>query len=305
MNEGFYKSEASEDFNKARGKEALLRIFSMLWPQKEELLSFEEVRALMQPKRQSYRGLQTISIKLIVGSEGRYKDFNKSFLPRKEHLRNRWTRVDEARLSDIILPPIQLYELGGVYFVRDGNHRVSVAKSQGCEAIDAEVISLDSRITLYPKMTREDLYQAILDYEYESFLDKTNIKEYFPESDFKLTCTGRYDEIMYHIFVHKYYANQGYDQEIPFSEAVKSWYHNVYKPIAEIVEHEGLLAGFPGKTISDLYVWVVKHWHFLKEKYGDEISAKEAAVSYFQIYGKTFMQRFEDFVSRLLGGHKK
>lgn len=294
----FYRHEAETDFERARTKEILNRIMGLLWPKKQELLSFEEVRSLLQPKAEAYQGLKVVPINKIVGSEGRYQDFNKQFLPRKEHLRHRWTRVDEARLQDIVLPPIKLYELGGAYFVRDGNHRVSVAKSQGVEAIDAEVTSLDAKIRILPNFSKEDLYNAVLDYEYANFLEKTHVKELFPEADLRLTCTGRYDEIMYHIFVHKYFINQDYEEELPFSEAVKSWYRNVYYPIHLIVEEENLLSRFPGKTEADLYVWIVKHWHFLKERYGEDISAKEAAVSYSQLYGKTWWIQLKERMKR-------
>ena len=145
---------------------------------------------MLQPRSQSYRGMQAIPLKLIVGSEGRYRDFSKQFLPRKDHLRNRWQRIDEARMKDIILPPIQLYELGGVYFVRDGNHRVSVAKSQGIYTIDAEVVSLDSEIRIDPSMTKEALAQAVLDYEHANFMTKTHIVDYFPDCGIRLTSPG-------------------------------------------------------------------------------------------------------------------
>lgn len=305
MSDAFIKSEASEDFNRARSKEGLSRILNLLKPQNQDLLSFEEVKSMLQPRSQSYRGMQVVPLHLIVGSEGRYRDFSKQFLPRKDHLRNRWTRVDEARLRDIILPPIQLYELGGVYFVRDGNHRVSVAKSQGVYSIDAEVISLDSEIRIDPNMSKEVLSQAVLDYEHKLFMDKTHLNDYFPDSGIRLTSPGQYDEILSHIYVHKYFINQDYEEELPFSDAVKSWYRSVYQPIQAIVREENMVARFPGRTEGDLYVWIVKHWHYIKEKYGEDISAKDAAVSYSRLYGKGFWTQFRDGFAKLLTPKKK
>jgi hypothetical protein len=209
-----------------------------------------------------------IPVNLIVGSEGRYRDFNKYFLPKSEHLRSRWESVDEASIKEINLPPIQLYEIGGVYFVRDGNHRVSVARSQGVEIIDAEVTSLSSNITIDPGMTADELRAALIADEKKIFYEKTGYGELTGDDSLDFTTPGRYDVIYNHILVHKYFLNQGQNTEISFSEALVSWYRNVYSPIINIIKEEWLLLNFPGSSASDLYVWIVKHWDFLKKKYG-------------------------------------
>jgi hypothetical protein len=230
--------------------------------------------------------MQVVPINLIVGSEGRYRDFNKYFLPRSSHLRNRWVRVDEARLTDRILPPIQLYEIGGVYFVRDGNHRVSVARSQGTEQIDAEVTSLSSEIPLSADMTTDDLRSALIKYEKKIFYDKTDFGKLTGCEDLDFTATGRYDVIYNHILVHKYYLNECLPGEIPFPDALVSWYHEVYEPVIDIIREERLYLHFPGRTPSDLYVFIVKHWDFLKKKYG-VYSLPLAALDFSRKYGKT------------------
>ncbi len=296
---GFSRDAASSDFNKARKKEIVTRLLGFLFRQRQELLSFEEVKSMLRPRAQSYRGLQVVAVNLIVGSEGRYLDFSNQFLPRKDHLRQRWERVDEAHINDIILPPISLYELGGVYFVRDGNHRVSVARSMGVENIDAEVIALNSEIKIIPGMDPEELRQAVIDYEYRQFILKTNVLEFFPEANIQVSATGQYDEMLYHIIGHKYFINQNQTGEIPLAEAVCSWFQTVYTPIVEIVNEEHLLERFPGRTESDLYVWIIKHWHYLKEKYGNEVSVKDAADSYRSMFGVTPVRRFGDFIKKM------
>jgi hypothetical protein len=252
---------------------------------RDKLLSFHDVKEILKPKNETYRGMRTIPINLIVGSEGRYRDFNKYFLPRSGHLRSRWVRVDEARLSDYILPPIQLYEIGGVYFVRDGNHRVSVARSQGTEFIDAEVTSLSSEIPLSANMTTDDLRLALIKYEKKIFYDKTEFGKLTGCEDLDFTSTGRYDVIYNHILVHKYFLNEKVPGEIPFSDALVSWFYEVYEPILEIIQEERLYLNFPGRTPSDLYVWIVKHWDFLKKKYG-VYSMPMAALDFSRKYGK-------------------
>ena len=276
---------ASDDFNRARTREFIERLRSALYPSERELLSLNEVKEALKPRSETYRGLQTVGIRKIVGSEGRYQDFNRGFLPKREHLRGRWTSVDKAYLKDIILPPIRLYEIGGVYFVREGNHRVSVAKAQGVYAIDAEVTSLGSEIRLPEEITRENLRRAVLSYERDRFLEETGFATIIPEENPIFTEPGRYDELTRHLHGHKYFINENNSAEITWEHAVRSWYDTVYKPIVEVLRREHLLSRFPGRTHSDLYLWIVKHWHFLKAECGPEYAVEQAAVDYSERYG--------------------
>jgi len=279
-------SQSSDDFTRARGKAVLSQIQNFLNPDRDNLLSFHEVKNILKPKNEVYMGNRTIPIKLIAGSEGRYYDFNKYFLPRKEHLRQRWERVDQAHLKEIILPPILLYEIGGIYFVRDGNHRVSVAKMQNVEYIDAEVISLSTEIDLKPSMTTEELRDALIDYEKKIFYCETYFGDLTEYWDLNFSSPGRYDVIYNHILVHKYYLNEGIEEEIHFNDALVSWYNNVYNPVITIIREQWLLVNFPGRTEADLYVWIIKHWDFLKKKYG-AYSLSKAARDFSRKYGQS------------------
>ena len=105
-----------------------------------DLIPYHEVRQRVSPEGESYRGVQTVPLSQIVGSMDRFQDFNREFFPRQRFTAGRWQNVDRAYYQDIQLPPIQLYKVGDVYFVKDGNHRVSVARDRGQEVIDAEVV---------------------------------------------------------------------------------------------------------------------------------------------------------------------
>jgi len=300
LSEQFIKIDAREDFQKARMKAMFTNMLGILKPQRQNLLSFEEVKNLLHPDNQSYKGLQTVDVKLVIGSEDRYQDFNKHFQPRHDYLEHRWTRVDEAHLSNVTLPPIKLYEIGGVYFVRDGNHRVSVAHSQGVEQIDAEVISLGTKIIIDPDSSIEALYRKVLEYERKDFFDQTGLDKLFPDFPFECTGTGQYEEIVSHIFVHKYFINQELAKELPLDDAVRSWFENVFEPIVHMVQNDGLLLRFPGRTNVDLYVLIVKHWHYLKEKYGPSVTAREAAESYSRLFGVSYRKRMSKKAATVL-----
>jgi hypothetical protein len=273
--------QAADDWEKVRNKAFISRIQHFLRPDKDRLLSFNDVKDILKPKNEIYRGLQVVPINLIVGSEGRYQDFNQYFLPKRDFLRGRWESVDTAVLSDITLPPIKLYEIGGVYFVRDGNHRVSVAKMQGVESIDAEVTSLESNIKLTPGMSVDAMKKAVIKMEKDAFEAKTHFSKLTGCTTLDFSTTGRYDVIYNHILVHKYYINLGVKEEIPFDTALVSWYQSVYVPIIRIIREEGICKKFPGRTESDLYTFIVKRWDYLKKRYKNDGLPAEEAVNDF------------------------
>jgi len=299
MSSNYVNFQASDDFNKARVKARFNNILSIIKPERMELLSFDDVKNLVRPKKQVYRGMKVVSVKDIVGSEGRYADFNKAFLPRHDHLRKRWESVDKAHLQNVILPPIKLYKMGDVYFVRDGNHRVSVARQQKVEAIDAEVVELGSHINVTKDMTIEDLRKSLIEYERNEFISNTEISSVLDMTRITFSVPGRYDEILRHIHGHKYYINMNQDEEISITEAAISWFENLYIPILKSIEEEELLTRFPGRTEADLYVWIVRHWDDLKRKYGENISLEDAARDYSQRYGKGFLQRSKDILKQI------
>jgi len=289
--------QAEQDFNRARNKAFLSRIQHFLEAEKDNLLSFDAVKDLLKPRSEIYKGMQVVSISKIIGSEGRYRDFNRYFFPRREFMRKRWESIDRARIRDIPLPAIRLYEIGGVYFVRDGNHRVSVARYKGVEEIDAEVISLSTEIEIKPSMTTDELAGALIDYEKKVFYEKTSFGELTGYFDLDFTQPGRYDVIINHIQVHKYYLNQNQDEELPFEEALFSWFHFVYIPIMEIIKEEMISINFPGRSPGDLYVWIVQHWDYLKKENDIEIPASEAAKDFSRRFGSKRSIIFRFFAS--------
>jgi hypothetical protein len=132
-----------QDFERARYRAFWRDLLSWLTRKDNNLLSFDQVRQGRPLTKRHYRGLQTVPLNQIVGSEGRYSDFDQAFFPRQTQTKERWLSINQAHYQDVSLPPVELFKMSQVYFVRDGNHRVSVARAHGQEFIDAYVIELD------------------------------------------------------------------------------------------------------------------------------------------------------------------
>ena len=297
------ENTAMDDFTKAKRKAKFQGILSTLSWKNNDLLSFYEVTSIIKPKSETYLGMRTIPVSKIIGSEGRYHDFSSAFFPKREQLRARWCSVDSAVINDVILPPISVYSLGGYYFVRDGNHRVSVAKAQGVEFIDAEVVELDTEIPLKPGLSMKELKAKVVEYERNTFISQYK-PSYLPMGDIVFTKPGSYPEMVNHILVHKYYINQKIDHEISFEEAAKSWYVNVYSPIVKEIRAEHLLAAFPGQSEGDMYMWLVRRWDEYKRS-DSSISAADAVRKAGDESGKGLFHRLKRYIAYYLSKFSK
>jgi uncharacterized ParB-like nuclease family protein len=248
---------ARADFENARLQAFLKDAAQVLRPRSSHLLSFDEVRSAARMEGQSYRGLQEVPVNAIRGSVGRVNDFDASFLPVRPHLRKRWAQIDAAMRRGEAVPPVELYRLGDAYFVKDGHHRVSVAKQLGREKIEARVIEVRTRVPLTADMDPAQLLKAR---EYLDFLERTQLDRVRPEASIEVSQLGRYDRIYEHILGHRYFLGLEQGREVPVPEAAASWYDRVYKPIADLFKEYGILEHFPGRTEADLYLWVTARW---------------------------------------------
>ena len=265
---------ALQDFNEARLKGSLQEALARLTGKSNELLSYDEVAQKLKLRARSDRGIQEIPVNAIVGSVGRYTEFTRTFLPRKPEDQDRWARV-KAVMIETGLDPIEVYKVGEVYFVLDGNHRVSIARQEGFKFIEAHVIEVNTNIPITPDLQPDDL---IIKAEYADFLEKTEIKNLFPAADLSVTVPGQYQKLLEHIEVHRHFMGLELQRYIPYQEAVKHWYETVYTPFIEPIRERGLLRWFPNRTETDLYLWVSEHLATLQDELGWSFSPDEAAI---------------------------
>ena len=279
------RAQSANDFEEVFTRGFFKRILSLLTGQTKgtHLLSYEEVSKKMHCHDESYSGIHTVPVSAIVGSVGRYKDFDRKFLPLTRSNKERWRRIDEAYYQEVPLPPIQLYKVGDVYFVKDGNHRVSVARERGIAYIDAEVIGTRCRAPVPAHIEADDLEDAE---ERAFFLEWSQLDQLRPDQNVRVTIPGGYHDLEEHINVHQYYMGQERKQEVPLWDAVQGWYDDVYMPVVRLIREEKILEKFPRRSETDLYLWIMDRLYDLRQHYGDEVPPDDAVDDFMQRYAK-------------------
>jgi len=254
------------------------------------LIPFDWVKEQIGLKGRWYRGVQVVGIDRIVGSLNRYRDFDRAFLPRRATLeRNeRIGRLRAALERGEEFPPVVLYKVGEVYFVVDGHHRVAAARQEGAKEIDAEVVEFEPTVPIEPGVTEKDI---VIKAEYAEFLRRTHLDERRPSQRIVFTEPGRYHAVLEHIAVHRYFLGIEQEREIPYEEAVTSWYDRVYTPLVGAFRRLDVLQQFPGRTEADLYIWVSEHLFYLRQEAGADVDLEQAVLDYAKNYGLNWLAR--------------
>ncbi len=288
------------DFRRARSKCLLRRAWGILSGHRTDLLPWEEVRDTLKLRRLIRRGIQTVPIAKIKGSVGRYKDFDDAFLPMNDGLSGRWRKINRAFHQDVNLPPVSLYKVGDAYFVLDGNHRVSVAREHGIRFIDADV---QEAVTPVP-VTADDIDIGTLATlgEYAEFLERTHLHLLRPNQDIRFSIGSGYARLLEHIAVHRYFMGLEQRRDVSEADAVTDWYDNLYLPVVKAIRKARILSEFPGRTEADLYLWIMDHWHFIKERGSCHVSPEQATIDYASRYGHKSLPRTARQIARQLAG---
>lgn len=141
---------ARHDFQNAMRRGWLHRMAHRLLRHEVRLLPFELAQRCMRLGGRRDLGIHAVEIDRIIGSLGRFDEFDRWFYPHREETLWRWVSIDRAQYEGINLPPVDLYKVGEIYFVIDGNHRISVARSFGQQYIEAHIIEIDAESGAVP-----------------------------------------------------------------------------------------------------------------------------------------------------------
>ena len=225
----------------------------------EEIKSFKE----SQKKEDAFdtvdRGIRAVPVKQIVGSVGRYHDFDSKFRLKQHVPSDRLQNIKKAMQEGKALPRVKLFKLKDDYYVLDGNHRVSAAKEFGYQNIDAKIVEF---------IPSKDTLENILYREKSEFSDKTGL----PYS-IELTEVRQYAHLIKQILNHQDFLKQITGGSFSFESAAVDWYETIYCPLVAIIENAHLIESFPSRTAADLYTYVTFHqWERrAARKYGSGI----------------------------------
>ena len=292
MSEGIQYQFAIQDFRRARRRASMEKILSFVTGKSTDLLSYEDVRRKLKVTSSVRRGLQEIPLEAIVGSVGRYADFTRTFLPKLDSDEPRWVSINSRVKGLGGVPPIEVFQINDAYFVLDGNHRVSVARDVGAIYIEAYVTEVTTRVPMSKDLQADEL---ILKAGYANFLEQTQIDRYLPDIDFSVTAPGKYRLLSDYIETHRQVLIKKKKYTVPYKKAVIDWYKKIYRPVAKIIRQRGILRDFPGRTETDMFLWIMEHQEELRKQLGWKITPEVAASD---LVGR-FSSRLKRVSSRL------
>lgn len=293
--EAVSKYQSDKAFSKAISKAAAGDLKNLLLRRSRRLLPFEEVKEKLELWYGKELGVRTVPLDAIIGSQGRYRNFTRHFLPLDENLRDRWRWIETAVSSGLDLPPVALYKVCNAYFVKDGHHRISVAKAKNKKSIEAKVFEYNCDLSLDDKTDLEQI--AILE-TYHRFLKATGLKQ-ARAVNLHLTVLGGYPILMEHIQRHKFYLEKKREDvlnaRISTHKAAVSWYDKIYSPMVALIQKNGIISRFPHRTETDFYIWITKY----KRLVFHDIFEPEKAVTTIESYAKIFSNPFRKLRGKL------
>ncbi len=283
-------ADAHRKFDYAKRQATIESLVALLRGRPDDLLPFDDVQRKLGLHITRERGLQQVPLAQIVGSVGKYRDFTRSFWPRSEKLRERWKWIFVAAHDFRGLPPVELYQVGEIYFVKDGNHRISVAMALGSSSIDAYVTEYITPVQLTVATVESDLDALALQIERQRFLGRTRLLELRPDAQVEVSHPGGYDRLQEHIAVPAYLLSQQTGQPMAWDEAVTLWYDDVYLPVVAAIHRLGLAQRYPGRKDADLYLWLMEQRDALAQEPALEQALAAAARQFVETIGSPWLR---------------
>ena len=250
---GFPGSDAQNDFSRTRRRRALSRLANRLRGEPGDvnvILPFEEVVEALGRRGERNLGLQTIEVDSIVGTVDRSREFDRSFRPTSGRVRTRWERIAEAQRRGKPMPPIHAYRIGDLHFVKDGHHRVSVARAMGHDKIDAYVTEVITEVDPEHGIRVADL--PLKSHE-RLFYERVPLQ---PEARRRIRPSKRsaYACLAEGVEAWGFRRMQAHGQFMTREEVAEAWYREEYVPVVEMLREVGIVND---ENESDAYAAVV------------------------------------------------
>jgi hypothetical protein len=237
---GFPAQDAQDDFLRARRRRIFAQLSALLRLQPADvdvMLSFDEVVEALGRVGEHDLGLQTITLRSIAGTVDRRKEFDREFRPTSSRARARFERIAEAQRRGASMPPIDVYRVGELHFVRDGHHRVAVARAQGRDAIDAHVVEVLTRVPAGPSIRLEDLPLK----SHERLFHERVPLPAAARGRIELTDPMQYGTLAEGVeaWGYRYLQHErGFDDR---AEVARRWFQDEYVPVVEMLREAELI----------------------------------------------------------------
>lgn len=191
------------------------------------------------------RGIRSVALDRIVGSVGRYNDFDSQFRMRQSASSERLQWIKEAMRQGRNLGPVKLYQIKDEFYVLDGNHRIAAAKELQQDEILAHIVEL---------IPTDNSLQSILYRERAEFADRTKLPV-----EINLTEVSQYAHLLDQISEHREFLQQAEGQTVAFEDAALNWHKTIFRPLCNIIKKGRLGDSFPERTVADLYAYITLH----------------------------------------------
>ena len=266
---GSPRADAQSDFTRARRKRAVATLAARLRREPDDvsqILPFDEVVEALGRAAERFVGLQTIPLDSIVGTVDRTREFDRSFRPTSPRMRERWERIAAAQRRGEAMPPIDVYRVGELHFVKDGHHRVSVAQAQGLETIEARVTEVVTRVQPGEGMRIADL--ALKSHE-RLFHERVPLP---PEARqrIQLSDEWRYAALAEGIEAWGFRCMQENQAFLTREEVAQSWFDNDYLPVVELL-HEAGLVGRTSEAQAYMRIVALRYMLLRTHAWDDEV----------------------------------
>jgi hypothetical protein len=266
---GFPTNDAQNDFSRARRHRAIATLAARLRREPSDvnlILPFDEVVDALGRTGERSLGLQSIDLDSIVGSVGRTREFDRSFRPTSARTRPRWERIANAQRRGQDMPPISVYRVGDLHFVRDGHHRVSVARAQGRPDIDAYVTEVSTRLGADQAIRPADLP---LKSHLRVFLERVPLTDE-EAREVELSDPWAYGALAEGVEAWGFRTIQGRGEPLSRREVAESWLRDEFRPVVAMLRDADLIGD---GTDADAYMRVASERYRLMRthEWNDEV----------------------------------
>ena len=255
---GLPSADAQFDFSRARRARALARLSARLRraDDVDHILPFEEVARALGRIGERRLGLQLISLDSIVGTVDRAREFDREFRPTSSQVRERWQRINLAQRKGEAMPPIDVYRIGELHFVKDGHHRVSVARALGHRDINAYVTEVLTQVGADGEIRLKDLP---LKSHQRLFYERVPLP---PEARERIHLKDewRYAALSEAVEAWGFRAIQARREGMSRHEVAEAWFRDEYEPVVAMLAEAHLIP--KGVTDTEAYMKVA-HLRYL------------------------------------------